>query len=477
MAILCQLVLAFTYCCRITNAQQISLVQQPSFIRRGSIAQSIIEEPSGHLLELDTVTRLLVLKAIEFNRFIIHYRLESDKQPKLRLWRYFLAEEILSACNMSYDTMLVSELGAHLNTPQTVSKSTLRAALSTSLVGTTVGASGSVIEVGSNVVRGFKNRSKGFDIKTAARYFVRLLGEFDDLLIEREYLVAEHKRDSSYRMLTIESDIYRQLRAFYLNEFLQFHENTAGFRNYETVFYALNAIGDILEASAALAGLQTVSRSQYNMSSSILYTAGGAITMVAPLLSSAAGTLTRKRTHNALLHKLGSLPTVDLERLQKDMTRLTALDAAAAPADKIPTVPIALELAEFTQTGQHFQLLLEQETFKLKDLSKVAVQTNTLGPAIGATALTEGVMGILATSAARSGASSSALKNAIAFNFAGAVGGLAGAATSTGANIGILAAHTRYTNRLRKEHRLPEQLALQRLHMLDHIEESAEVLP
>jgi hypothetical protein len=465
--LLCLFLLSLNYCCM--AAEQL---EDASPSRRRAIAQSVIEEPTD-LMQLHTVTRLLVLKAIEFNRFIIHYRLENDKQPKLRLWRYFLAEEILAACNLSYDTMLIDQLGPHLSTSTPVSASRLRSALTTSLVGTTVGASGSVIEVGSNIIRGFKNRERGFDVKTAGHYFVRLLHEFDDLLAEREYLVEQHRTDSSYPALVLETNIYCGLRIFYLYEFFQFHENTAAFRNYETVFYVLNATGDILEASAALVGLRTVNRGQISTSSNVLYTIGGAFIIVAPMLSSAVGSLVKKHTHRSLIRRLGPLPPLNTNVFQDNVVKLTALNSAASSSDRITTVPVTLELAEFTESGRHFQALLEQETVKLKSLSKVAVQTNTLGPAIGATVMTEGILGTVSTPKVPSNTGA----NSLAFSFAGAVCGLAGAATSTVANVGILGAHTCYSKRLRKEHRLPEQLALQRLEILDRIEEEAEVLP
>lgn len=477
-AIFCQFLLLCTVSSYSTAAEQQQQQQR-------SLAQSVVEKfIDADQVHLGTVTRLLILKAIEFNRFILHYRLESDKQPKFRLWRYFLAEEALAGCNVGYDTILVGQLGTHLSTPQAVSRSALRSAMTTSLIGTTIGASGSVIELSSNVIRGFKNRSRGFDVPTATRYFVRILREFDDLMAERDYIVQLHRSDNSYNTFVLESKVYRQLRNFYLHEFLQFHEDTAAYRNYETAFYALNAIGDSSAASAALVGLGGLRQSGPNLASNIMYTTSGAFVTIAPLLSSAVGSLVKKHTHRLLLRQLGPLPEVDIKELQDDVQKLEALNAATMHDDNsLSTVQIALELARFTQTGQHFQSLLEEETAHLKTLSKVAVQTNTLGPAIGATALTEGFLGTIGSSGASKSpnygqfsSSTGFSKSAVALNFAGAITGLAGSATSATANIGILRAHARYTRRLAREHRAPEQLALRRLEILDNLEDATEAM-
>src|ERR1700722_4223996 len=50
-----------------------------------------------------TLTKLIMLKGVELERFSLHYRLEDLKQPKFRQWRYFLSQEAGVSCILAFE--------------------------------------------------------------------------------------------------------------------------------------------------------------------------------------------------------------------------------------------------------------------------------------------------------------------------------------------------------------------------------------
>jgi len=416
------------------------------------------------------ITRQILLKAIQLNRFIIHYRLETQKQPKTRRLRYAASQEAGLALLTTYDIMITNQFNKGRKDPLEVSVPTVRKALDCALVGESIALGGSAFELFSNFLKSIKDKKNGFDTKTANNFFFKTLKELDDLFDEREKLVESNANYPAYEMLKTEGQIMRALRDYYVVEYSTFHQEARGFKAYENTFYLLNAATNSVGLASIICGLKSLTVPKYNGTANILFTAAGAIAISAPLMATAAGYAVANRAHHVVLKVLHKEPNVDYALLEASRSRLKELVAAASESSLQSAGDIEDRMALYRTADKGFQETLQAETKQLHHLRKVAVESNFFGPLIGGAVMTQGILGTRAYYKYGRNPTLSSARKSMVLNYAGSIIGLTGFATGLGITAEGLAANAIYDRRLRKKHRRPEDLLEDHLKLLDRVE-------
>ncbi len=431
---------------------------------------TVLLPESGSERTIADLTRKLSLKAIEFNRYILRYRIEANRQPKWRFLRYSVAQEAQSSCYMTSGIIMTGHLGAHVNTPQFIHKSIVRGALKTGMVGYIVGGSSSAFELGCNLLRDWRNSRDGFSPRQAIAYLSQSLKEADQLMMERERLVNALPEGNMRSKLMLEGEIFKDLRRYYLNESLIFQADTSEFRTYQNVFYLLNTAANAVATASSLCSLKGLSERKYSGTGSVLEIVTGGLLMGAPLLSSALAVVARKHASHMFGNKVGKADPLDYAHMREILKKIEMLDADGGATAAVQGLPQRIGL--YAVGAEKFRYTLEEEGKTLYKMRRVAVQTNLFGPPIGGTVLAQGILGAIAYyNFSRNPVTLTKAQSATRCNYAGALASTIGGASAVGLTAAALIATLIYERKLAKQHKLPNQLIEEQLDYLDKVEQ------
>ncbi len=338
------------------------------------------------------VTKKILLAGIELERFSLNFRLESAKQPKFRRLRYFLTQETGAACGLAFEIVGVNEFGKGRKRPLQISKPALHGALATAMTGSIIAGSGSCFELGANMVQSIKNKRNGFDSKAANKFVVSKLKLIDELLSQREALVASHSDLPGQERAVIEGRLLRQMRNAFTNEYSHFNADTRSYLAFQNMFYLLNASYNAVGAVGAGVAYKAVDTPKLNGPANILFIVSGGMASVAPLLSSAVSKIVRKRAEDTLEKELNGKPDFDAAAFEAECKKLEGLPLISE-GTMIPSLPATQRLALYTQSSDLFRKQIDSETKTMRKLEKVALQTGLLGPLIGGQLMTQGILG------------------------------------------------------------------------------------
>lgn len=416
--------------------------------------------------EYTDLTRRIELGGIELERFSLNYRTASIQQPRFRRLRFFLMQEAGASGILVFEIVGDKEFAIGRNHPLQVSPHALHGALATALTTSVIAGSGSCLELASNALLSLKNKKQGFNPHSANSYVFSHLEQLDALLMEREALVLAHKERADYPRALAEGKVLRDLRNTFVDEYAHFHSDARGYATFANVFYGLNAITYSIGATAVGVAYRAVKKPKLNGPANILFIVDGALFMASPLLATALGTLVRKRSYHAVLAQGKQDKGYDPAQLSSDRKRLEEL-SSTANGTLMPSQPALIRTAIYGESEDRFRKQIDNETAIARHLEKVAVQGTVMGPVIGGTLLTQGILGT-------TGYYKYTFRPRPQINrfFYGSVVGTVGGGLAVAGTGAWFVASTIYQERLRREHRLPSQLINDRLAYLAGLEKT-----
>ena len=436
-----------------------------------ALAATPAGDSSGSLSQQYTdITKKILLGGIDLERFSLHFRTESGKQPKLRRLRYFAAQETGAACGLAFEVVGDEQFGIGRNHPLQVNKLDLHRALATATIGSTVAGSGSCLELALNAMQAVKNKKHGYDHHTANITMIGKLKHVDALLAEREAMVAAHSDQPGYERAVAEGKILKEARKCFIDEYARFSADTAGYGTFQNLFFALNAGYNAIGAAGAGVAYRAVKTPHLNGSANILFAISGAMAAVSPGISSLAGKYVRQHTFDSLSKQLGERPSFDPEAFTAECNKLKELPPIAE-GSLIPSLPATERLALYTQSDKLFREQFDNETHVMRRLEKVALENSVLGPVIGGQLMTQGILGTV-------GYYRYTLRPRKQLNmyYGGSVVGTVGTSMAVVGNAAWFASSLAYEHKLSKENRLPRQLIEARLKHLDELEKTVAAL-
>ncbi len=441
----------------------------PFFYSANASAQTVAASPTFSQ-QFTHVTKEILQTGIELERFSLHFRMESAKQPRFRRLRYFLTQESGAAGGLAFETTGVVQFGRGRKRPLTIDKRALQGALAATTATSIVASSGSMFELSSNVVQMIKNKRHGYDSKSANKFVATKLDRIDELLAQRDALIQANAGDPAYAKAVAEGKVLHDLRSSFVNEYSHFNADTSAYRTYQNMFYLLNASYNGVGAWAASTAYRAVLRPHLNGTANILFIVSGGMATVTPIICQASGYYATHRALKNLEKEIGQ-NQFDPAQFAIDLKNLEDTTSGAAEGSLIQTLPITQRVGIYTQSNELFTKQLDSETKVMRKLEKVALQTSLLGPAIGSTLMTQGILGTY-------GYYHYPIQPRKQINqyYCGAIVGTIGTSAAVVGNAASLLAGLSYEHKLSKLKRLPVQLIQQRLTHLDELEKSVAVL-
>ncbi len=421
------------------------------------------------LLRVRELTKRILLTGIDLERYTLRFRRDSAQQTYFKRLRFFAMQEAGAACGLAYEIVAVDELREGRKNPLKIDKGHLRKGLTAAMVGSTVAGASSGLELTRNGILALYNKKRGMDPASANQYVVSHVKQLDELLAERESIVAQHKTHELYEQAVLEGRLMRALRNAAVSEYSVFYKDIKSYRAKENTFYAMNIATNVLGALAAKVGIDALNNPDLNGPANILFTLAGAFTMISPAVATVTGKVTGKIADHKLHSMLGDVPKTDF----------AATHAMAAEFDRsIKNIdqtkyPFALSRASsYLGSCGLFENQMKSETMISRYLNNVAVESSFAAPPIGGTLLAQGIMG---TRAFYHYGNRRPLKN-LDLTYKGALVGTVGTAVATGLTGVLLLGDWAYYWKLKKEKRLPKQLIESRLKHLDELQVAVEAM-
>jgi len=444
-------------------ANQLQLFMPVSCAYAQSSDQGLTAVDSDFSTNYTQLTKKILLAGIAIERYSLNYRLETGKQPPFRKLRYFASQEAGAGAGLAFEVVGLKQFGLGRRHPLKISKRALKGATITAMVGSIVAGGGSCAELGSNAWHAIQLKRKGFDGKSANKFVAGKLSEIDQLLGQRDSLVAANSSNPAYDRAVAEGKVLRCMRGAFINEYDRFHSDTNTYRAIQNSFFLLNAGYNAIGATAAGLAYKAVDTPKLNGPANILFIVSGATAAATPFLCSASGYVARKFAQHSVVKALGEKPHFDAAEFTARRKELDALTSDAS-GSLISSLPGTQRLALYTESNSLFVKQLESQERTMRSLRKVALGSVFLAPPIGGLLMTQGILGTHGyydfTFQPR---------KQIDQYYRGAIVGTVGTSMSVVGNAALLLASMSYEHHLKKKESLPYQLIRKRL---DHLAET-----
>lgn len=440
----------------------------------GGFAPPAFSQDADFSQQYTAVTKKILLKGIELERFSLNYRREATRAPKLRTLRYLGAQEGGAACLLAFEIGAMKQFNNGRQNLTKLDTNALSRSLTTAMTGSIISASSSAFELSCNMLRAVRNHRHGFDSNAANKYVAAHLKDIDELLEQRTALVASHQNEPAYARAVAEGKVLQQMRNSFVNEYSKFNVDSNRFLALQNSFFLLNCAYNTMGAIGAGLGKRGLTHPEANGPSNILFLITGAVAGATPTLSYACGKLAERHAQKVLNEQVSPETNFDPQAFAAACSAMRQA-GSDAQGTLIPSMPQTERFAMYNESSERFQVQLDNETKAMRRLDKVALGNMIGGPAIGSLLMTQGILGTYGYY--RFGTEPvPRLKKEFNQLYRGSVVGTVGAGMNVVGNAAFLLGTLAYEHKLSKEKSLPSQLIAERLNHLDEIERVVKAL-
>lgn len=443
----------------------------------------------GSVGSLEPFNRQILLKEIELERFAINFRKMNNVQGRWRGWRYFLSQEAnagATAGGLVYQAVerqrvinIANEIFLDKNgqvsyRTRATNRAKLGAGLVPQIVGQTIGATGSGLELGINLFHEYQARKAGYGPKPAIARVIAIRKEIEDLFAQRQVAaLAANLSEGDLEIAKAEEAVLRDITSMGLSEYVQFHIGAKRFRAFQDSLYVFDVAKNTVGAVGALMNLKGLHerRPHYAGPGGVLTLTSGMLIIGTPLLSRLYGKVVGRMHEKSLAKVLDGIEKRDLHKLNEDRNRLLQLMAARTDKGTISqqscsTQTLAL-LSSYEQQSSLKQCQLELASREIRDGTRAATENITVGTAVGGSKVTLGICSMISGFRyAQQGHKGNSIFQA------GTIAYASGSFLTVGDNIRLRIKDEWKRYRLGKKRQLPMQVLGDRLKALDNIESS-----
>jgi hypothetical protein len=379
----------------IAAAQPLVAAAQPSADDQALLRGGINVSPSVAETRVDDLTRQILLKLIELERFNIHYTLEVAKQGRWKAWRYGGLQEVNAGMGLTGSIIGTAERGSHIHSPTKVHIELQESANYIPMIGSIIGATAAAMEMGINEYHELQAGRHGFSPRVAVAHVTDLKNQINRLLAERDALTAvEATAPNLAGHVTIdqaEGKVLRDLRDESLQEFERFHigaRRLFAFQQAQYAFdlakYTCNAIG----YDYAYNALHRHHR-YMNLRAGIWFDVAGSLYITGPILSRVFAKGIAESHRHRLRPTTDDAEAMKVEQLVADRAALDHILSSGNVSDAQPSVDRAAMYGAHEKVFQDEVRSAEKKNSKAK---LTATQNVGGGVFVGGLKLASGVL-------------------------------------------------------------------------------------
>jgi hypothetical protein len=429
-----------------------------------SVSQSV---PSQ--VEIDRLTKQILLEEIELERFNIHYRLNVAKQGVHKPLRYFMTQEGNNVLTGTGLIIGVSARTPNFRTPGKLNNQALEKANEVQLVGQLTSVVGSSSELLINGYHELQAHKHGFGPKASREFVLKKRHSIEALMRQRDALVEAEKgasaRFNHYQVDFLEGQILSSMKDISLDEFVKFHSSQRGYLAFQQTLYSLDILRNLLGAvgsSLAYESNHTHNR-KFNYSSGVVGIVSGSIGTVLPVISRVVGHVVKEHQRKYVREVNAGVQSDEPElarRIEKMQQQCRTL--ITDPADRAIN-----RYAMYKNENTGLALQMERATVAERKARLAATENITTGAYTGATKISNSIM---YTISGRDFPLNARVSNILIGS--GNIAFLSGNALAVVDNLRIQINHEIDHAKRKKKHLLTEQILDDRLQTLDVMEHS-----
>ncbi len=432
------------------------------------------EEVENKIVDL---TRQILLKEIELERFGIHYDQEVAKQGRWKGWRYGAFQEINSSLGLTGGIISVHNRGRRLKTPTKVKRDVQESANIIPMVGSIIGAGAAGLEFGINEYHMFEARRKGYSAKKSRNTVLGLRNEINSLLDQRDKMLAA---ESASRTLAgrveldqAEGQVLKDMRDQNLQQFERFHIAKRRLFAFQQMQLGFDIFKNTTNAMGFYYAFRSLHRREriWNGYAGVMFAVSGGLTMMGPVISRFYGKAVSEHHRHLLKPATDTAENATVERLKADHA---ALDRALQNTKLAPEkVEVAVHRSTVYASGEkNFEDAISSSEKARNKAKLTATQNIGAGAYVGASKVASGILFIYPGFNHRYNKNSGLVAARGTNNnlFAAGVVGLPASAFSIfdTLRINVRGEITRHQQLKSGKH--PSQLAVARLKQLDELE-------
>lgn len=426
--------------------------------------------PRSSMGNINDLTRRILTKEIELERFSIDYHLQESKNGISKRWRYFLSQEsndLLINAGLIANT---AERAGHIQTPQNVNIGILERSLIPRIVGTFLAVGGSMTELWISLYNDHKACKRGLCPKLAREHMLNLHSEITRLIFERDSLIKIETKapmiSPRIKIAEAESEILKDILDLTLTEFARFQTKNKQLKIFRRSLYVMDATNNAIFGTASiipLVGLHTHNYTLDGVSGTLIIIAGSLIS-IAPILCRSIS----KMSFSDKKVPLEACTTADfkqkLAKLNRDIEAIQHVSRSSKTSiDELMNNSV-FKWGFYQSQSKSFASHLECEENEEKTANLIGRENTVMGMLLGGSLISSGVLyGIAGFSYA---------KKPKQFNeliFAGNIPGIAGLSLTALDTAKIRIADEIHIHHSEKNNSLPAQILKERLTQIDQI--------
>lgn len=432
--------------------------------------------------KIDTLTRDILLKQIELERFVINYNINSAKQGRFKGWRYGFFGEANLADGLAGGIISVINRGGHLHDPKHVNVRVQEQANYIPMIGNIIGAGAAGLEFSINQWHEIEAAKKGYSQKKAYARVKQLKEEIDGLLKERAKIVQ-----SAFSIPTLreraeldkaEQTVLRNMLSLSLQQYERFSIGKRQLLAFQQMQYLFDISKNVTSAVGYRFAYNSLARRHriYNGVGGIFFVISGGLYMTGPVLSRVYARYIANKHRRLLRPTTQVSETETIEELKKNHAMLdkcckeSSCDKADMVVDRSSSI--------YASGEKVFEDEIERSQ-KVRDKAKlIATQNIAAGAFVGGTKVASGVLFLIPGYNSRYNVSGTAKadRGTNDFLFASSLISLPATSFAILDTLRINIQGERNRQKLKKQGELPDQLAKVRLEELDRIEKKVRAI-
>ncbi|MBX9695837.1 MAG: hypothetical protein K2Z81_25855 [Cyanobacteria bacterium] len=429
------------------------------------IVQAEIAGQSDFVTQIDTLTKQIASIELDFESFYTRYRITGPADPKWRYDRYTLFQEAAAGLTLGSNIPFLTESAANLGTPFDVDSHVIKRATRVGLIGVIFQGGSSSLELASNTLIYFKNKSKKIDPVSVLKDVRARLKAIDTLWSQRRALVEEHQDHPNYKAWVCEGRVLKTFRDWSVYEFAEVYADVRSYQASANVYYILDAASSAAYYASFDLSIKGYKRETLFGPSGITGVVGDGLGIISAPGSYASYNLLTKFWMWRVGKQLGEKPRECEEETLQAVVSLDKILAGYAPSSNSNGLDQLRSRMMVYKSWVDRNEFAEKRMVDYRHSSRVALQDEISGPLISSAFLAQDITGVLS-------AYRFSEKSDNELFFATSIPTTAASVASLGLTAYWWIDAKRFENQLIKQNASPHQLMEARVSLLKRLKES-----
>lgn len=389
-------------------------------------AQKVVPA-TGALAQIEELNRQIVLNEILLEKHAINFRRFNNVQGRWKGWRYFLTQEGNNVATASGLVVVLTERYRIVRHPyvleaekisttnkltgKTTSKeeivgltnrarrSVLETGLYPQIVGQSLGAAGSAVELGINLYHEHQCRKLGYGPNASLKTVKSYEDTINSLFAKRDSLLLQgHLPDIDIAVALAEEKVLRDTTYMAVREYQDFQVNATRFKSFQDSIYLLDVAKNSVGAAGNIVGLVSNHEgSPYlNGPAGVLTTISGALVTVAPVAARGFGKMAGAIHRHKLKREMEVCAPCDLNKYDLDRKHLQTMINHKQVLGEMVSEKAAALLAAYEGNEKQEKTEYQLAQRELRAGTKAAQENVIVGGIVGTAKIAQGVCTLFA---------------------------------------------------------------------------------